>query len=240
MGVGLAPLRGWPQRLEWRAATTWLPELIRSGAVCLPCFPINDDNHALVRLGRLLGPPSLRAQAYRSGLVEGRGVQAVQARPGGAINRFGQPLRSAGYEAFALHTDEAFLPVPCRWVLLLCCQSDPDGEGVTLLADFRALNDASMEAAMNVPLPYPDGGRPVSEPGPRWRFNRDALALPMLTAVQGAAVETVAHGLSLHRVSGLLEQGDLLIIDNWRVAHGRHGFSADSPRRLKRLRLLGD
>ena len=92
-------------------------------------------------------------------------------------------------------------------------------------------------------LPFPSGDAPTIDPARRVRFNRAECA----GAAQAQGRELCAvQALWLERFQALFEQsatrlrlaaGDLLIVDNWRVLHGRDAFAADSGRLLKRLRI---
>nr|WP_225444581.1 TauD/TfdA family dioxygenase [Pseudomarimonas arenosa] len=229
--------RPWPAAHDWRDGATWLRTLLECGAVRLPGVPIEPNHCGLHRVAALLGPPSLRAVSRQPDLNQGRGVQSVRALAQPIGNRFGETLRSSGSEAFPLHTDEAFLERPCRWVLLHCWQADPDGRGASVLADLRQLALAD-RPTLTRPLPYRCGMHVTLPEGAPARFNPEALQSP-LNDGDLQAVDRIAAALAAQSVRFLLQQGELLVIDNWRLAHGREAFSPESSRLLLRLRLLG-
>ena len=73
---------------------------------------LDADNASLLRIARELGAVSTRALPRRSGLVEGEGVQRVEALAEAPRDQFGKPLLSGHHAAFALHSDESFLAQP--------------------------------------------------------------------------------------------------------------------------------
>lgn len=200
--------------------------------------PLDDDNRSLRSLGARLGSASLRALDRR--LDEGDGVQRVEALGGPVHDRFGQPLMSAAHGDFALHTDESFLEHPARHVLLHCWRPAVTG-GATQVADSRALaatvDRVEWIAWNQLRLPYPCGDRCSIEAGTT-RFNVDHCTAAPLTPVQSTWLARFAA--SAKRVSRELSlaAGDLLLLDNERMLHGRSAFDATSPRLLKRLRIL--
>lgn len=238
MGVEVAGPDRWPQRCDWRQSHTWLSALLHSGAALLPEVPTDPDHRGMHRIATLLGAPSQRAVTPKAGLDEGRGVQSVRALPTPVHDRFGSKLRSSSSAAFALHTDEAFLETPCRWVLLHCWRPDPAQQGASLLADLCVLNSPELRSVSQRKFPYPCGPHATCPSDAPWRFNRDLLAPDALAPEVQSAVADLAATLTQHQVRFLLQPGELLLIDNWRIAHGREAFAPDSPRLLKRLRLL--
>ena len=161
----------------------------------------------------------------------------------------GKTLLSASNGNFPLHTDESFELQPARWVLLHCWRPSATG-GETRLADSHLVAkraERSLGIALSQwHLPYPCGDMPTLAADLRVRFNRaecefaaSRRAWPPGPALAHwldrfeQAFEQVADGCRLN-------SGDLLIIDNWRVLHGRCAFPADSGRQLKRLRVLQD
>jgi alpha-ketoglutarate-dependent taurine dioxygenase len=215
--------------------------LLHRGVAC------NPDNAALLEVARTLGEASRRALPHRSGLVESHGVQRVEALDKAPCDQFGQTLRSGHHGAFPLHSDEAFLAHPCRYVLLHCWCADPDGGGESLLASRNAI-----EASADLPtllalrahaFAYPSGEAPVLSPQ-LLRYNRAeiegqarrsgrAVALASRSWLDqfDALFDTIALTITL-------AEGDLLLIDNHRVLHGRSAFAPGSPRLLKRIRVL--
>lgn len=187
----------------------------------------------------MLGTPSLRALSPHPLLREPHGVQRVQALEQPSKNRFGRRLRSSDAADFPLHSDEAFLSDPARWVLLHCWQADPAGGGASLICDRQALIDAAtpdqIKALYGHQLRYPCGRFAVLADS-QLRFNADDCQVESRADRQW--VNEVADLALRSAVQVLLRPGDCLIIDNHRCLHGRRGFAPDSPRLLKRLRIV--
>lgn len=221
--------------------------LQRLGHVVMHDVPCEPDNAGLLRVARALGEVSTRALPWRSGLVEEQGVQRVEALVDAPRDQFGKPLLSGHHAAFALHSDESFLAQPCRYVLLHCWQPDPDGGGETLLAqrgEIESQADAeTLHALRTLRLPYPDGDA-VTLDDSLLRYHRDEVVAcanrhgAPLTAAQQAWMQRFEQVFAAASVRIRLAPGDLLILDNHRVLHGRTAFAAGSPRLLKRVRVI--
>lgn len=233
--------------LVWPPPADWIERAQNDGVLRVAGVPLDDDNAALRGLAAQLGPPALRALAHRAGLVEPGGVQRVEALPGNPQDQAGKPLLSASNGAFALHSDESFELHPARWVLLHCWRPSATG-GETRLADSRRVA-GSAERTLAIALtqwhlPYPCGDVTTFDALGRVRYNRaecDLAASQSGRSLDSASVlwlDRFDHAFERAACSYRLDSGDLLIIDNWRVLHGRCGFSADSGRLLKRLRVL--
>lgn len=216
----------------------WRERLSAQGFLLIHGLPLDGDNRSLCALGERLGSPSLRALAAR--LDEGGGVQRVQALGGAILDRFGKPLQSAGHTAFALHTDESFLEQPARFVLLHCWQAAPSG-GVTLLADGLAIasNVDRVEwiAWTQLRLPYPCGERCSIDAAGSVRFNPAECATAELSPTQQRWLARFSYTSERLSFRLPMQAGDVLILDNHRMLHGREAFDATSGRLLKRLRI---
>ena len=207
---------------------------------------LDADNASLLRIARELGAVSTRALPRRSGLVEGEGVQRVEALAEAPRDQFGKPLLSGHHAAFALHSDESFLAQPCRYVLLHCWRADPESGGETVLAErdrIVSLADAeTLQALRTWRLPYPSGDS-VTLDGDLVRYHRDEIL--GCVARRGEAL-SAQQSEWMTRFEALFQSaarrirllpGDLLILDNHRVLHGRTAFAPGSPRLLKRVRV---
>ena len=215
----------------------------------VPCWVGNTE---LLALAAELGP----VRPYRAGHAdprrEGASVYRVEAAGGPVHDSAGSAMISTTGEAFDLHTDEAYLPTPARYLLLHCWREDEAG-GANLLAAVDAilprLDSRAAEACRRVTFRWNEVAAPILTrvPGRAWptvRFNRrtwaDAgagstasdeerrLLDAFLTAARSAAHEC------------RLAPGDCLITDNWRVLHGRTALGPDSRRLLKRVRVRSD
>ena len=230
--------------LPWAQRTGWRECAYAHGWLLLRGVPCDADNFSLRALGAELGLPSARALSHRLRIVEAGAVQRVQDLGGGALDRYAKPLLSAGHSGFALHSDEAFLAEPARWVLLHCWRADPAGGGSSQLArrdEICALADPALRSLLNaLALPYVCGAFPVVDAAARLRFNRsDSLhaATPAQRDALSATLDRLEALFERASTALTLQAGDLLVLDNWRTLHGRSAFGADSPRLLKRLRL---
>ncbi|MGE4071244.1 MAG: TauD/TfdA family dioxygenase [Lysobacterales bacterium] len=233
--------------LSWPPPPDWPQQLRTAGALRISGVPLHPDNDALRAMAAELGPVSTRGLSHRAGLVESGAVQRVEALPGPVLDQYAKSLRSASSEAFALHSDESFCVQPARWVLLHCCQPAETGGDTLLLAVEEILAQVPREvriALEQLRLPYPCGDRVTIEPSGMLRFNAEEVESAALR--RGVPLSLPQRGW-LARFEQLfarqarrlrLDAGDLLIIDNWRVLHGRTAFAASSGRLLKRLRVL--
>lgn len=228
--------------LRWKAA------LQECGVVRLIGVPLCASNGELRAIGAQLGVASNRALPHRAGLAETGSIARVEAIDVAASDQFGKPLLSASAAAFELHTDESFCSQPARFVLLQCWRADPAGAGVSLFARREQIladaDDHSRELFARCALPYPTGNFPVLDARGLLRFNRaECLGEMRARARAASASETQcmeAFALAAMRAaeSCTLVAGDLLILDNHRVLHGRTPFNPHSRRLLKRLRIL--
>jgi hypothetical protein len=136
---------------------------------------------------------------------------------------------------FPLHTDVSYVPNPPGLMLMHCIRPDPWGGGQVLLAPCdgaqRMLPDEVM-ATLQQPLfrfRYPPAC-PVGSSAPaailergRWRFK---FACMEFAAEHAPAVNAFYQALLAVCETVMLQAGDLLIVDNHRIAHGRSAFNA--------------
>jgi L-asparagine oxygenase len=153
-----------------------------------------------------------------------------------------------------LHTETAFRPTTPLVVSLLCLRRDPAGRALTLLCDLRAVIetlDPEIQVTLAKPkfcFTRPDSPGRFTEPKPiasgHGRFSRinyaegltacDQLGLHALARLNNRIKETC---LKLE-----LFPGDLLLIDNTHMIHGRTSYSPcydGRDRWLQRL-LIGE
>lgn len=135
---------------------------------------------------------------------------------------------------FPLHTDVSYVPTPPEFMLLHCAHPDPGGGGVTLLADcdeaaaLISAQDRAMLSQQVFKFLYPPNC-PVGESDTHaicapqlWRFKHAAMCIPHFAE---SAVANFHRALEQVSVTFFLERGDLLIVDNYRIAHGRTAFN---------------
>lgn len=128
--------------------------------------------------------------------------------------------------SFPYHTDVAHLPVPHRFVLLACV--DPGGGGrPTTLLDTRdvPLDRRERELLTSSPLRVVNGRASffstVLRRG-RAFVRYDPGCMRPVTADGAAALSVYQAGASrAAAVDVEWRRGDLLVVDNWRVLHGR-------------------
>ena len=225
--------------MDWPPSGDWVACLRERGALCMRGVPLDADNHSLRSLGAQLGPPSLRA--LERSLDEGGGVQRVQSLPAGVRDRFGKPLLSAGDGEFPLHTDESFLDQPARFVLLHCWQPAATG-GTNHIADVRAIaarvDRVEWIAWTQLRLPYPCGDRCAFDAGVL-RLNPTECTAAALSSQQRTWLGRFSASAQRAAAELALASGDLLLLDNHRMLHGRTAFDSASGRLLKRLRIRG-
>lgn len=146
-----------------------------------------------------------------------------------------------GYGAFPLHTDLAHWSCPPRYLVLRCVVGNPAIS--TRVLDGDVLVERIGASALGRCLVRPR--RPLAgglhllhvlehrELGPRFLLRWDSLYLQPANAFANATFERVKDGLSTVRPTEhtLVNRGDTLVIDNWRMLHGRAPVSATSSSR---------
>lgn len=229
--------------------TSALKELRVKGFIKLPSvFPVEMHENVdgamrvraeLERFARQLGEPSVRDG--------GRVVWDVQPRPTQHRPTFSERAGEA-----LPHTDSSYWDVPERWVLLYCLRPATDGGASYALdsQDFLALAaEVSGElleqlhhCAVEWPAPaiFQTGLPPVSSPvvrGQIFRWRDDsisqAVSQPWVSRVREVMTEVKPA------FNDYLCQGDLLILDNWRMLHARTDFQ-DPGRHFLRVRVHDD
>jgi hypothetical protein len=155
-----------------------------------------------------------------------------------------------------LHTDTASSAAPDRVLALACRQADPDGGGVSrLLRAGRIRSELERRGAEHVhalesswfsirgaagalrtPLLWQADGLDCI----RWRSDLVKVDPSVEPACQRKAVAALSALreviVSLAPTVYRLRRGDLLLLDNWTILHGRTEFAPTSPRFLRRLR----
>jgi len=148
-----------------------------------------------------------------------------------------------GTGAFPLHTDGAHLAQPPRYIVLACV--NPGHRPVpTMLArfDHLNLNEANISALEAAPFIVRNGRRsfyvtPFDADKMRIRYDRGCM-IPTAESSSVARLLDQALEQAPHHAIGW-QPGDVVVIDNWRVLHGR-GFQtgqASDDRRLLRMSI---
>ncbi|WP_352794918.1 TauD/TfdA family dioxygenase [Mesorhizobium sp. M0243] len=183
------------------------------------------------RMGDLLG----RRTAGRGGALEEfvRPRTADHAHPRSLSARY-------GLNALPFHAELSHRPRPCRYLLLGCIEPGSPS-AVTMLLDWRTLGFSPDELHLleGAPILVRTGRRSFYSTilSPDRAFLRyDPGCLEAVDERGQAALRLVEHRLTggspeVHR----WRQGDILVIDNWRVLHGRGPTDQGSGRRLARV-----
>ncbi len=215
--------------------------------------PVDSDD-ALLELVASLGTPT--ALGNGSGVIHD-----VTPRPGA-----GDSDLSSTAARFPLHTDSTFLLDPHAFVALACLSSSGDGGGesrVVRVDELRARISSrggrdALEALSESAFPFlvREPGAPpavrklaIFEPRPDgWtvRYRSDAVAMALretgtqlssrhrlaLLALEDALADESQHD------AFMLRPGDVLLLDNRRVLHGRTAIADGAARVLRRLKVL--
>lgn len=157
--------------------------------------------------------------------------------------------RSQGLDEFTLHTDASFEDPPPRYVALFVVRADSQGGGrsewVQSTQVLGGLSPAARDALaeefrIRVPAEFYKGKHELVAPlvwGDSVRYRRELVVEPDELRLR-IALHELDRALQGRRESRLLPAGTLLLMDNWRVFHGRTAV-LDSARHLKRVRFFG-
>ncbi len=151
-------------------------------------------------------------------------------------------------EGMGFHTDNVYLPTPCKYLAMYCIKSAERG-GATQLSDIRAI------------IPHIDGVTLAELRKNQWVWQRPIRigkgpSSPQAVLGQDGSIRWWRHGLknqephlleiastfdemidtSSSNVRFTLTPGELVIIDNYRIMHAREPFSGNE-RELLRVRI---
>lgn len=153
-----------------------------------------------------------------------------------------------GLDAFPFHTDLAHWASPPRYLMLRCTLGDPDA--LTLLVDGKVLVDALGPSVLSRCLTRPR--RPMNGTFhllPIWRdtcgsaqqlFRWDSIYLLPANAYAQTVCREIVDYLSQIQPSAVVlrNKGDTLLLDNWRLLHGRSPVqNPASSRKIHRIYL---
>lgn len=158
-----------------------------------------------------------------------------------------------------LHTDSQYTEVPEKYMSLACVRPASCGGGINFVLDTEKIRDSIRESEVHYqalqqpyPIAIPDifrSGRPYIEKPvvsdyPRFRYRYDTMRQGLEAAhvppadPRWAALEYLKEKVeaspAIKRL--ILKTGDILILDNHRVLHGRSPF-VDPDRLLYRVRM---
>ena len=182
------------------------------------------------RTAELLGRPT----AGRAGATRETIVPCVRSK----ANPRSQSA-AHGLDILPLHAELCHRPIPCRYVVLGCVDPGKSCSATTTL-DWRTLRFTSDEMALlkGAPLLVRNGRKSfysTAIPSDERFFRYDGECIEAVDVRGRAALAAIHTRLSLvapaaHR----LQRGDILVIDNWRILHGREAVPEHSGRRLTR------
>jgi hypothetical protein len=151
----------------------------------------------------------------------------------------------------APHTDEALFDDPCRVHTLSCVQADTAGGGETFLVRADSIVDrlSSEDVRLLADPVYTFGNAhheksittgvlDLSGENPLVRYQRFSLDGATVDAAHRAVLDRLREVLDDTSIQArfMLAPGDLMMIDNRRVMHGRTTLTPGVPRHLRRLK----
>lgn len=233
---------------EWPGLVRWLRARVSQvGYAVVRDVPVDADE-MLVALGSALGHVSSEGNGD-----PGRPICDVvpRSRPRGMSER---------RDRFPLHTDSVPLETPHAFVALACAEADGRG-GRSLLLSAHALAEAlRARAGTDVVRALHDPAFPVHVPDRAGltlrrfpvlsrrdgrvyvRYRGDAMAAGAAAAPldedHERALAAVSEAIAdLEPTQLTLAEGDLLLIDNRCMLHGRTAIAPGSRRRLRRMKI---
>jgi Taurine catabolism dioxygenase TauD, TfdA family len=169
--------------------------------------------------------------AEKLGAIErGRGQQLVESivpqTPDTAYA--GSLSKKYGLEPLPLHTDTAHWPIPCRYLVIGCADAGPTPTP-TVLLDVRRIRLSKLEAsACDSAVFLIRNGRRSFYGHVRDRDRAFIRIDPGCMTPLACDGEIALSAFSVARNESVLyrhdwKPGEILVIDNWRVVHGRGG-----------------
>jgi hypothetical protein len=200
-------------------------------------------NLALVALVAAFGGVSAEGNEHGAQLVYE--VTPESSPPSGSL------LRSHQRSAFPLHTDTSWLPQPHDYIVLLgvTAAATSSTKSLTLHVDqiVKELESADVDALCQPLFPVPTQGSPkyvsilesCDDGGFRIRYRGDVLELGASIGLDASARTALRHlddvVATASPATFSIDSGELLILDNRRMLHGRSEINGQ--RVVKRLRL---
>ena len=154
-----------------------------------------------------------------------------------------------GFDAFPLHTDLAHWALPPRYFVLRCIIGAHDV--ATRLLDgnnvVTAIGSQVLRRALAQPRRAVDGTKPILRlldrvDNTRLLLRWDSLFIRPATKASAAVFDMVNERLCMCAPLSILlvEPGDTLIVENWRMLHGRSAVPVTSRQRHIDRVYLGD
>jgi alpha-ketoglutarate-dependent taurine dioxygenase len=187
-----------------------------------------------------------------SGMHDGRVYSvAIRGDGSGELDKHGHPILSTTDREFPLHTDAYNRSEAPRYVFLFRADRAKT-DTASYVSDFQKAADLLGEEdliLLKEPVfPSAVGWRPVLEErggSLRFRFNGEEIRRwsqredGSFSAAAERAVDSLESALATTQETFQLEPLDCLLLDNWRVCHGRSRIPAGSKRELKRVWVAG-
>ena len=219
-------------------------------------YPAIDDRTNLIKLAKAIGaietkqtsPGFGRQNQEKVSFTKVR-INSAKAKAGGGVTQY-----SRTHLPLPPHTDSSYMPRPHELVAFQCIIPDhTGGESVLIpIADLLQRLDGEVMEQLRAPV-YPFGAHPypilMGETGnEQIRYYRAQIDR-ILEA--GASPLSDNHRTAIETLDAVLQQtdqfsqfrlqaGQIVLMHNHKVLHGRTGFSPDSDRLLYRVRLHVD
>lgn len=216
----------------------------RSGALILDHVPTTDE---LVEIARSLGPIRSPGVAMDPTSHDGMIYRVqVRNRGEGITDQHGNTIVSSTNADFSLHTDGYNSTLPPRFVLLRR-SDDSNEEPISSVADLRELlpylSQHDRDLLRRPIFPSANGLVALIEEEsspPRIRLNYVEICRWSRGSAEpsAAADDAIAHLLNIAESKAehfVLAQYNCLIIDNFRILHGRSELLGDSRRVVERM-----
>jgi alpha-ketoglutarate-dependent taurine dioxygenase len=201
----------------------------------LPSFAESDLREQLLALSSGLGTPT----ATRSG-----GNLCDTLLPTAAAAAKPRSLsKSHAVGEFPLHMDTAHWLTPCRYVMLACV-SPGSARRLSLLMDTRRLplSEAQSSLLHSTPLRVTNGRNSffstiLSKARPFVRFDPGCMTASLPEGVKTLSILEKKNWPD-HIETVCWQAGTVVVIDNWRMLHGRgHTDCPDADRKLLRISI---
>lgn len=218
---------------EYKISASQVEKLTQIGWVTVNIPEFLDLDKYLLKIAMTLGEPRR---------LRNSGEISQKLAPTLARNAHPNSLSSRhSFANFPMHIDTAHWPFPCRYVIL-GCSNVGSGERRTRLLDFRSLSISKSEKSLLYSTPFRVVNGSHSFYSSILSSQRDFIRYDPGCMVSASSSGTqVFEILSEERWNNQIEEvewqiGTVLIINNWRVLHGR-GFALkeDSDRLLHRV-----
>ena len=179
---------------------------------------IRQINEELIEIGRELGNPI--AHRTSVGLVQKLApISSVKAYPNSLSSQYSS-------NCFPLHVDTAHWVIPCRY-MILGCLSEGESKRKTILMDFREIDitKSERELLFNAPFKIANGrnsfyGHVLSRKRNYIRY--DPGCMSPATAYGKRISDIFSQERTKNKLKSIMwSTGKIIVVDNWRVLHGR-------------------